>query len=322
LGNADYDAMEVSIFSQNAGKGVFEEIILSGKDVHCYTLVAIFKEFKKEGIYNFYKKYIDDLPLKKDEDIKKYLEQQNFESITYDIVKQKVKIEEDTFYITMRSKVSKILDWQVLYGASGFGLARTMGLEKEQGESLLKAFKKMYPDADKFIETQTEFAKKYGYVKTLLGRKRRLPELTYIGRDSFKNYQSSFSVSNLINNSFNSPIQGTSGQVTLVAMTNIWKELKSRNLKSKLLINVHDELVMLAFIPEIKIVKEIVERWMTHKYYEAKEGNRVTLQAEFEIGEIWKNCKSVKYWDAHPEEFNEMVSSINKRNDDMKEYLK
>ena len=58
LGNADYDAMEVSIFSQSAGKGVLEDLILSGKDIHCYTLVAICREFKKEGMISFYKKYI------------------------------------------------------------------------------------------------------------------------------------------------------------------------------------------------------------------------------------------------------------------------
>lgn len=321
LGNADYDSMEISIFSQFAGKGVFEDIILSGKDPHCCTLVAIFKEFKKEGIFNFYKKYKDDLPLKKDEDVLKYLEEQDFENITYDIVKHKVKVEEDKFYVTMRSKVSKILNWMVLYGASGFGLAMTLGIEKDAGEALLVAFKKMYPDVDGFINQQTDFAKKYGYVKTFLGRKRRLPELTYIGSDSYKNYSSTFKISNLINNSFNACVQGTSGQVTLIAMTNIWRELKEKNMKSKLIINVHDELVMITYIPETKQIKEIVERWMTHKYYEAKGGNKVTLQAEFEIGEIWKDCKSVSYWDKNPEEYKNMILQIETRNREMKKFL-
>jgi len=209
-----------------------------------------------------------------------------------------------------------------LFGASGFGLARTLGLEKDEGDIILKSFKCEYSDVDKFMEGQKEFAKKNGYVKNLLGRKRRLPELTYIGQDSWKNYQSSFKLSNLINNTFNSPIQGTSGQVTFAAMTNIWRELKQKDMKSKLLINVHDELVMMIWIPEKDKVKEIVERWMTYPYYEAKDGNMVKLQAELEIGEVWKDCKSYKYWEEHPEEYNNMINTINRRNKENQEYIK
>ena len=322
LGNADYDSMEVCIFSQMAGKGVLEDLILSGKDMHCYTFIPVIKALKKEGMKEFYFKYKENLPLKDKKEIEKYISSIKWDELQYEDIVNKIKVEgqEDKFFIEMRSKVTKILDWQVLYGASGFGISRNLGISKEMGDNLLNAFKEEYPDVDSFINKQISFAKKNGYVKTFLGRKRRLPQLTYIGEDSWKN-DSSFSVSNLINNSFNSPVQGTSGQVMLIAMTNIWKELKEKKMKSKLLINVHDEIVLSVYIPEKEEVKKIVEYWMMYPYYETNENNQVKLNAELEFGEIWKKCKTQKYWDEHPEEWNEMITRINKRNQENLKFL-
>ena len=319
LGNADYDAMEVTLFSQASGKGALEDLILSGKEMHSYTMTAIMNTLGNEGMLYLYKSR-DKLPLKKDEDIREFLSQYDFKNIEYDFVFRKGKIEDDLFFKEMR-EIGKVCNFQVLYGSSGFGLSKQLKVEKEIGEEILKAFLTKYSDAEKFMKRQTDFAKQNGYVKTLLGRKRRLPQLTYIGQDSYKNYYSSFKVSNLLNNSFNAPIQGLSGQVTLIAMTNIWRELKEKNMKTKLLINVHDEKVSKIFIPEKDEVKEIVERWMTYPYYENFDGNSLRLNAELEIGELWKKCKSFSYWEKNKDKYDEMINSINKRNKENLQFI-
>lgn len=316
LGTADYDAMEVCIFSQLAGKGTFEDIILSGKDLHCYTSMSLFHELSEKEIKTFYKKFIENLPLKKDEDIEKYIKTLDIKNITYDIIKENVT-KKDPFFKTMRD-ISKKVNWKCLYNATAFGLAKELEADIETGETVLRAFKSIYPDINTLMARQVEFAKTNGYVKTLLGRKRRLPQLTYIGNDSWKNY-SSFRLYNIINNAINSPVQGTSGQTTVIAMTKIWQELNLRSFRTKILINVHDEIVFIIHKDEIIDVKEIVEKHMKNLYYINRDNNQVRLNAELEIGEVWKNCKPVSQYDSS--KLRNLIDSINKRNGDNLKFI-
>lgn len=281
---SDYDGMEVSIYSQIAGKGPLENVILSGKDPHCYTCISLFK----------------------------LLENKN---ISYEEIFSKTKIEgqEDKHFKQMRTN-SKTLNFQGLYGATKYGLANSFGVEIEAGEKYLNAFYQSYPEIEKYIKYNRSFAQKNGYVKTLLGRKRRLPELTYIGEDSYKNKDSFFNLGNLMNAALNAPVQGTSGQTTLIAMTNIWKEFKKKNVKTRIIINVHDEIVFELYIPEIQETEKIIKYWMEYPYYKNIAGNEVKLTAGLEYGEIWKYAHSTKYWNEHKEEFEIVKNNINERN--------
>ena len=201
-----------------------------------------------------------------------------------------------------------------MYGATGFGIANLFGVSKEEGERFLNAFYKSYPEVETYINNNREHAKKFGWVKTLLGRKRRLPQLTYIGRDSFYNKRaSSFDVGNLLNAAINAPCQGTSGQTTLIAMTNIWREFKQKNLRSKVLINVHDEIVFELDLDELEEACKIIKYWMEYKYYENIGGNKVRLVADVKYGEIWKYGFGKKYWDEHPEEWNKCLRDLESR---------
>jgi DNA polymerase-1 len=201
----------------------------------------------------------------------------------------------------------KIVNFSCTYGSTKYGLANRFGLTTEEGEGYLNSYYEAYPEVKQFQEDMFKFAQDNGYVKTLLGRKRRLPQLTYIGDDSWKNkYSSSFDVGNLRNVSFNSVIQGTSGQTTIIAMTNTWKEIKKRNLKTRLIINVHDEIVDLVHISEIEEYTKIKEYWMTYPYYENQKGATITLSAEQGFGEVWKNEKSLKYWKDNDKDFQEL----------------
>jgi len=281
---ADYNAMEVCINSQISGPGVLEELILEKKDMHCYTAVRLMELF----------------------DIK----------TSYEEVFSKTKIDgqEDSFFIKWRED-AKINNFQGFYGATAYGLANAFNVSEEIGKKYLQAFYDAYPEVAVYIKNNREFAKKHGYVKTLLGRKRRLPQLTYIGKDSFFNKNnSSFDVGNLLNAAINAPVQGTSGQTTLIAMTNIWKEFKKRNLKSKILINVHDEIIFELLIEELKETCDIIKYWMEYSYYQNVNNNKVKLTVDVKYGEIWKYGYSIDYWENHPEEWEDCIQIIEDRN--------
>jgi DNA polymerase-1 len=286
-GAADYDAMEVCTYSQLAGSGVLESLILNHKDMHCYTAVKLMKLFGIET--------------------------------TYEEVFSKTKIEgqEDKLFVKWRGD-SKINNFQGFYGSTKYGLSKFFNISLEDGEKYLNAFYEAYPEVKIYMDKYREHAKKFGYVKTLLGRKRRLPELTYVGRDSFKNKDSSFDMGNLLNAAVNAPSQGSSGQTTLIAMTNIHREFKQKNMKSRIMINVHDEIVFELWIPEIEQASSIIKKWMEHPYYVNNGDCKVTLSADLKYGEIWKYGYTKSYWDNHPEEWQQCLSVLEKRNEALK----
>jgi len=284
IGAADYEAMEVCTFSQLAGTGVLESLILDHKDMHCYTAVKLMKLFGQDTTY---------------EEV---------------VSKTKVEGQEDKIFVKWR-KDSKTNNFQGFYGATKYGLASTFGVSLEDGEKYINAFFDAYPEAKVYIEGYREIAKQNGYVKTLLGRKRRLPELTYIGRDSWKNKkESSFDVGNLLNAAINAPSQGTSGQTTLIAMTNIHNDFKQKNMKSRIIINVHDEIVFELWLPELKEASEIIKYWMEKPYYINNKDCKVTLSADLKTGEIWKYGYTEKYWNEHLEEWTMCLEENKRRN--------
>jgi DNA polymerase-1 len=288
--HSDYSSMEVTIQAQIAGKGALEDLLLEGKDMHCYTGVSLYKLLTGKDI-------------------------------TYEELVKKAKVHEEEEFKKLR-KNAKINNFQCQYGATKWGLAKFFGVDEETGEKYLNAYFTSYPEIARYIEDMFSFVKESGFVKTLLGRKRRLPQLTYIGEDGQKNkYNSSFDVSNLKNVAANSPVQGTSGQTTFIAMTKIYQELNERNLKAKLILNVHDELMLNCPVEEIHIVKEIVERCMTTPYYKNRKGATITLQAEAEMGDLWKSTKSYSYWDDNKDKWHNLIESINYRSEISDKFL-
>ena len=289
VGASDFDMMEICTCSQLAGTGVLESLILDNKDMHCFTATTLMKLF---GI-----------------------------NTTYEEVFSKTKIEgkEDKKFKDWRHK-SKILNFQGLYGATKYGLASTFGVLLEDGEKYLTAFYEAYPEVKQYMDDYRNHAKQYGYVQTLLGRKRRLPELTYIGKDSYKNKkESSFDIGNLLNSATNAPSQGCSGQTTLIAMTNIWKEFRENKMKSRIIINVHDEIVFELWILEIQQASEIIKKWMEKPYYTNNKDCKVTLTADLKIGEIWKYGFTQQYWNEHPDEWQQCLEENKKRNEKNKQ---
>lgn len=286
IGKVDYDAMEVAIASQISGEGVLEQLILSGKDPHSYLAVKLARLLGWQT--------------------------------TYDEVFKKGKLEKDPKFAKLRDD-AKTLSFQNLYGATKFGLANKFGIDLILAERFLKTYRDTFPEVARYIDNYRAHAKKYGWVKTLLGRKRRLPQLTYEGKDSNFNKQSSFDINNLLNTAINAGIQGTSGQTTLLAMVNINKEFKKKQMKSQVIINVHDEIVFELFVPEIEEAEKIIKHWTEFPYYKNNGSCQVRLTASLDYGEIWKSGHNTKYWKEHPDEWAQCLENIKIRNEKLRE---
>jgi DNA polymerase-1 len=152
----------------------------------------------------------------------------------------------------MRSS-AKVVNFGIIYGVSAFGLSEQSTLNRKEASELIKTYFNMYPKLKLFIDNQIEFARGHGYVKTILGRKRYLRNI---------NSRNSFIRAHDERNAVNMPIQGSAADIIKLAMIKIDNELNSRNLKSKMVLQVHDELVFDVWLPEKEKIKQIVKENM------------------------------------------------------------
>ncbi len=152
----------------------------------------------------------------------------------------------------MRYK-SKSVNFGIIYGQGAFGLAENLGIPRAEAKSLIDNYFKEYPAIKGYMDNEINFARENGFVQTLLGRKRWLRDIT-----SQNQTVRGFAERNAIN----APIQGSAADMIKIAMINIHNELKKRNLKTKMLLQVHDELVFDVYKPELDIVKPIIEKLM------------------------------------------------------------
>jgi DNA polymerase-1 len=152
----------------------------------------------------------------------------------------------------MRYK-AKSVNFGIIYGQGAFGLAENLNIPRREAQELIENYFKEYSAIKNYMDESKAFARDNGYVKTLLGRKRWLRDIT-----SNNATVRSFAERNAIN----APIQGSAADMIKVAMINIDHELRKLQLKSKMLLQVHDELVFDVFKPELEIVKTVVEKLM------------------------------------------------------------
>lgn len=168
---------------------------------------------------------------------------------------------------------AKAVNFGIVYGISSFGLSQDLSISKKQANEYIEQYFKTYPKIKEFLDNTVENAKKVGYVTTILGRRRPIPEL---------------SSSNFMQRSFgeriamNSPIQGTAADIIKMAMINVDRELIKRNLESKIVLQVHDELLIEAKEDEIEVVKEILIEQMKNVLKLS-----VELEVSAEIGDNW-----------------------------------
>ncbi len=172
---------------------------------------------------------------------------------------------------------AKAVNFGIVYGISDFGLAEQLGISRKKAKQYIDEYLTEYEGIKEFMENIIEKAKEKGYVETLFHRRRYVPEL------SSKNYM----VRQFGNRvAMNTPIQGTAADIMKIAMINVNKELKKRGLEAKIILQVHDEMMIEAPESEKEEVKDIMKREM-----ESAIQLKIPLVAEISEAKNWYDCK-------------------------------
>ena len=174
-------------------------------------------------------------------------------------------------------RTAKAVNFGILYGISSFGLSEDLGIDIGTAKKFIDNYLETYPGIKEHMEKEKADAYSYGYVKTLMNRKRVIEEL------QSKNFMVRSSGERM---ALNTPIQGTAADILKKAMVEIYEALNKRGLKSKMLIQVHDELVFNVYDNELEEVKELVKNIMENTFKLL-----VPLKVEIEIGNNWYEAK-------------------------------
>ena len=149
---------------------------------------------------------------------------------------------------------AKGVNFGIIYGISAFGLAENIGVSRTEAKEMIEQYFEHYPGIKLFMESQKEFAREHEYVETILKRRRYLPEI-----NSASGMIRAFAERNAIN----APIQGSSADMIKVAMINVYAEMQKRNLKSKMILQVHDELIFDCAKDEVDELNKLVKEEMS-----------------------------------------------------------
>ena len=164
----------------------------------------------------------------------------------------KVPIEEVTKDMRRHAKA---VNFGIIYGMSAFGLAERLGIARSEAASIIENYFKEYVGIQQYIKNNIEFARQHGYVETMLGRRRYLRDIN-ASNSVVRNFAE--------RNAVNAPIQGSSADMIKIAMSNIYKTMNDKQLQSKMILQVHDELVFDAVIDELDILKELINDKMVN----------------------------------------------------------
>lgn len=177
----------------------------------------------------------------------------------------------------LQRRNAKAVNFGIVYGISSFGLSQGLSITRKEAAAYIDQYFETYPDVKRFLDRQVEEAKEKGYVTTMFGRRRPIPELKS---------------SNFMQRSFgervamNSPIQGTAADIIKMAMIHVWEELERRGLDSRLILQIHDELLIETKEAELEEVKLLLAEEMKHAADLA-----VSLEVDLHTGENWYDAK-------------------------------
>ena len=183
-------------------------------------------------------------------------------------------VEEKEVTKEMRYK-AKSVNFGIIYGQGAFGLAENLGIPRAEAKEIIDNYKKQFPNIQKYMDDTINFAKENGYVQTLMGRKRWLRDIN----------SANFTVRGFAErNAINSPIQGSAADMIKLAMIRIHEEFNKHRLRSRMLLQVHDELVFDAHREEVEIIKPIILHCMQTALALP---NGVPTDAEIGVGDNW-----------------------------------
>ena len=168
---------------------------------------------------------------------------------------------------------AKTVNFGIIYGVSAFGLSNQTELSRTESKELIDTYYQTYPQLKVFIDKQIHFARENRYVETILGRRRYLPDI---------NSRNQVVRGAAERNAVNAPIQGSAADIIKIAMINIYNLLKDNKLKTKMLLQVHDELIFDVPKNELDFVKPLIKKTMEEAYQFA-----VPLVVDLGIGKNW-----------------------------------
>ena len=174
-------------------------------------------------------------------------------------------------------RVAKAVNFGIIYGISSFGLAENVGIRPAEAKNFIDTYLQTYPGIKEYMDSSINHAKEKGYVTTMFNRKRNIPELkntVYTIRQSGERI------------ALNTPVQGTAADIIKLAMVKVYKAFKDNNLKSKMIIQVHDELIFDIPKEELEKVKEIVTDIMDNVCELS-----VPLTIDINYGKNWAEAK-------------------------------
>ena len=177
----------------------------------------------------------------------------------------------------LQRRNAKAVNFGIVYGISSFGLSQDLSITRKEAAQYIEQYFATYPKIKSYLDGEVEKAKNDGYITTMFGRRRPVPELKS---------------SNFMQRSFgervamNSPIQGTAADIIKIAMVRVNRALREANLKSRLILQVHDELLIETAIDELEVVSDILEREMRQAADLA-----VPLEVDMHTGSDWYEAK-------------------------------
>ncbi len=178
---------------------------------------------------------------------------------------------------SLHRRHAKAVNFGIVYGISDFGLANQLEISKNEAQQFIDRYLESYPNISIFMDKTVEECQRNGYVKTLLNRRRFIPEVNsekYFEREAAKRA------------AMNAPIQGTAADLIKVAMINVDREIKRQNLKSKMILQVHDELIFDVYPDEVEMMKQLVVDQMIHAM-----NLKVPLDVQCQVGKDWYEAK-------------------------------
>jgi DNA polymerase-1 len=168
---------------------------------------------------------------------------------------------------------AKTVNFGIIYGVSAFGLSNQTDLSRGEAKELIDTYYETYPKLKAYMSKQVDFARDHGYVQTVLGRRRYLKDI---------NSRNAVVRGAAERNAVNAPIQGSAADIIKIAMINIYNKLEAGNYKSKMLLQVHDELVFDIYKPELEDLKTLIKTEMENAYT-----LDVPLDVEMDMGINW-----------------------------------
>tara|TARA_B100001059_G_scaffold198112_1_gene203821 strand:- start:845 stop:3577 length:2733 start_codon:yes stop_codon:yes gene_type:complete len=168
---------------------------------------------------------------------------------------------------------AKTVNFGIIYGVSAFGLSNQTDLSRSESKDLIESYFKAYPELKNYISNQINFARENGYVETVLGRRRYLKDI---------NSRNPIVRGGAERNAVNAPVQGSAADIIKIAMVKISDKIKLNNFKSKMLVQVHDELIFEIYKPELQKMKELIKKEMESVFT-----LNVPLTVDIGIGENW-----------------------------------